>query len=147
MAHRLPANSYSGSGAKTIQRAEIGIPSREKHVVILAFGSAEETKFVEFVIHPGFIEYCRRDEAAWWKADGQAVRADSSIDVVCRLAAAAAGHVFRHDIRPTGNMLFQIGQYGFQPRVSQPSRFLAADHSDGLALIKRRLGQRRGRLA
>jgi hypothetical protein len=97
------------SGAETIQRAEIGFSSREKHVVILAFGSAEESKFVEFVIHPGFIQDCCQDEAARWKPDGQAVRASSSIEIVCRLSAAAAGHVFRHDIRLSGNMFLQIG--------------------------------------
>ena len=106
MAHRLPADSYSGSRAETIQCTEIRIPSGEKHVVVFAFGSAEETKFVELVVHPGFIEDCRRDETARWKTDGQAVRAGSSIDMVCRLSAATAGHVFRHDIGLSGNMFF-----------------------------------------
>ena len=52
---------------------QIRIPSREKHIVVFAFGSAEETKFVELVVHPRLIEDCRRDETAWWKTDGQAV--------------------------------------------------------------------------
>src|SRR5262245_25334679 len=109
MAHRLSTNSNSGTGPKTIQCSEIGFLSRQKHVMILGFGSAEETEFVEFVIHSGFIEHRCLDEAAGWKADGEAIGASGPIDIVCRFSAAAAGHIFGQDIRLSGNMLFQIG--------------------------------------
>src|SRR5687768_17357636 len=106
MAHRLPTNSYSRAGAETIQRAQIGISSSEKHIVVFGFGSAEEIKFVELVISPGFIEGCCPDEAARWKPDRQAVGAGGSIDIVRGLSAAAAGHIFRQNIGLSRNMLF-----------------------------------------
>src|SRR5687768_6745570 len=112
MAHCLPTDSYSGSGAETIQCTQIGISSGEKYVVVLGFGSAVEIEFVEFVIRPGFIEDCCLNEATRRKPEGQTVRASRSIDIVRGLSPAAAGHIFRHDVRLSGNMLLQIGQYG-----------------------------------
>ena len=90
MAHRLPADSYSGSGAETVQRAEIGLFSREKHVVILGLGTAEVRKFVEFVIHAGFFQNCCQDEAARRRSDDQTVRLSGSVDMICDLPASTA---------------------------------------------------------
>src|SRR5918999_363456 len=98
MAHCLPTDSYSGSGAKTIQCTQIGISSGEKYVVVLGFGSAVEIEFVEFVIHPGFIEDCCVNEATRRKPEGQAVGAGGSVGVVRGLSPAPARHIFRHDI-------------------------------------------------
>src|SRR5687767_1028017 len=147
MADRLRTDSYSRAGAETIQCAQIGLPPGEKHIVVLGFGGTVETKFVELVIHARFIEGGCPDKAPGWIPERQAVGTSGSIDVVRGLAASAAGHVFRHDIRLSGNMLFEIRQYRLQPQISQPSWLLAGDHRDGLALIKGRLRQNRVRLA
>src|SRR5688572_11622480 len=109
MAHRLTTDSYPGSGTEIIQRPQIGVSSREKHVVVRGFGGAEESKFIELVIYPRFTQDCCQDEAARWKPDGQSVWASGSIDVICRFSATAARHIFRYDIRLSRNMFLQIG--------------------------------------
>ena len=54
-------------------------------------------EFVEIVLNAGFAEHGAGDHAAADVADGQTVGTSRVEDVIGRLAAAAAVHVFMHD--------------------------------------------------
>src|SRR5262245_41112541 len=72
---------------------------------------------------------------------GQSIGASRPIHIVCRLSAAAAGHIFRQKIWLPRDVLLEIRQESLQPHVSRSSRFLATNDGDGFSLIERDLGK------
>ncbi len=110
---------------------------------VTAVRGAQINPPVDVVEHPGIPDdragHHRREHGA----DRQAIGTGRSIDVVCGLSTAAAGHVLDDDGRVPWDMFAQRGDHRSYAQVGSAAGVGAGDHGDRLVLIKRRLSERR----
>src|SRR5687768_6763126 len=107
--HRLGADFQTGSRAELLQIVEARLPAREKNMVAAAIAGAQIAYFIDVIENPALAENRVHHEGRRHTSDGQAVRTDRLIDVVCRLPPAATVHVLHHHGGISRNMLLQKG--------------------------------------
>ena len=67
-------------------------------------------------------------------ADDQAVRTRVPVDVICRLAAAAAGHILAHDGRVARYIFLQEWHERSNPQISRAAGIAALNYGNGFTL-------------
>src|SRR6266542_328037 len=86
-------------------------------MIAAAVAGTQITHFIDVIENPTLSENGLHHEWRRHTADGQAVRADRFIKVVCRLPPAAAVHVLHHNSGIARNILLEKRNNGFGPHA------------------------------
>src|SRR5688500_8538973 len=137
--HRLGADFQTGSRAELLQIVEARLPAREKNMVAAAIAGAQIAYFIDVIENPALAENRVHHEGRRHTSDGQAVRTDRLIDVVCRLPPAATVHVLHHHGGISRNMLLQKRNKSFGPHAPDAAGRAALQDGNGFPLEERSL--------
>ena len=139
MPHRLGADSQTGSRAQLLQTVEARLPACEKNMVTAAVAGSQIAHFIDVIENPTLSENGLHHEWRRHTANGQAVRTDGFIQVVCRLPPSAAVHVLHHNGGISRNILLQKRNHGFGPHAPDSAGRATLKYGNGFPLEERSL--------
>src|ERR671924_745206 len=108
-------------------------------MVAAAIAGSQIDHFVDVVEHSTLSENGVHHEWRRHTANGQAVRTDRSINVVCRFPPSAAVHVLHHNGGISRNILLEKRKDGFGPHVADSAGPAGLNNGNGFPLKERRL--------
>src|SRR5688572_12444502 len=141
MAHRLAADSEPGALAQLFQTVNAESFPGYENIVVLAERRSEIEKLGGIKSNAGHSQHRARENARRAGAEREPIALRVVIDVVCNLAPASAGHIFRHDGWMPGNVFLQELNHYLVPQVSHAAGIASLHERDRFALIIGRLGE------
>src|SRR5262245_35819952 len=108
-------------------------------MIATAITGSQIAHFVDVVENATFTENGLHHEWRGHTADGETVRTDRTIKVVCRLPASATVHILHHDGGIARNILLQKRNNGLGPQAADAAGGTALKNGDGLPLEERSL--------
>src|SRR5918996_3408451 len=103
-------------------------------MVAAAIAGSQIDHLIDVIEHPALSENGVHHEWGGHTANGQAVRTDRFIKVVCGLPPSAAVHVLHHNGGISRNILLEKRNNGFGPHVPDPAGPATLNDGNGFPL-------------